>query len=316
MTINLDQLNSRLLNLREARRGPARLLRAANHALRQRHLSERQPLRDALMRAATAGGAPVAQTLEALCVRERDEADRLFEEQQAKVAVESPAAPKALRARLETRRKAMMSAPPGVLPNFNFVILDTPALILPSSGIDMGAPHVEPWNNSAKVSGRWTSGADETLSFVFAWRNPSSAYVVINVESYLAMNGFNLAWASPSFYLGNFVGLDITAFLAVYEWWNQPPISPPTQASQNQRVDGTWATSVGPFDPGGTDSDFVNGLYDLSYRELVIPPQEVAVFEVGVDFWSYIQSDGWTAADFAGGDYQVMCPALVIAILT
>ncbi|MGH6852360.1 MAG: hypothetical protein ACREDJ_04000, partial [Methylocella sp.] len=204
--------------------------------------------------------------------------------------------------------------------NFNFVILDTPALILPSQGINLAPPHIEPWNNVAKINGEWESpypdNAYDTLSFVFAWENPSDRYAVVNVESYLMLNGFCQAWAYGGFYANNIVGLSIDVGLTILEYWNNPPTLPPQQSGAEQTSVSLEAASTGLFALGDYETTGINGLYDVRYDQFVLPPKGVSVFEVGLTIGHNIFGDGYTSIDFSSGDFEVMCPAVAIAILT
>ncbi len=154
------------------------------------------------------------------------------------------------------------------------------------------------------------------MDFVFVWENPSSAYAVVNVGSYLALNGFCTAWAYGGFLPDNWAGLGLHVSLNVFEWWNQPPTIPPNQSTQDQFVGGPTAAANGLFDPGTYTSAAIMGAYDVIYREFILPPKGVAVFEVSFGIVHEIFGDGSLELDFASGAFDIMCPAVVIDILT
>ena len=58
-----------------------------------------------------------------------------------------------------------------------------------------------------------------------------------------------------------------------------------------------------------------SGVYDVNYRSFLIPARGVALFEVTllIGHWT---DGGFIEVDFTSGDFEIMCPAVVIAILT
>jgi len=54
----------------------------------------------------------------------------------------------------------------------------------------------------------------------------------------------------------------------------------------------------------------------FAFRDFIIPSQDLAVFEVRFYTEHFIQGAGNLELDFSSGDFQVMCPALVMAILS
>jgi hypothetical protein len=242
-----------------------------------------------------------------------------------------------LRWDVESRRKMMehfvsqktKALSPGL--NFNFVVLDTPAFVVPSQDIFLHPPHIEPWNNVARFYGEWASPhsypsgyPDPLVSFAFAWRNPSDAAAVINVESALMFNGWCELYTENGWrFEFDFASTDIYADLVVYEWWNQPPTIPPFQPEQRQRVVSLYSASSLPW---SYDSDVssLSGYYDLRYQQFMLPPKGVVVFEVIVNM-KFTFLDPMRGAryllqlncgQFDYPNFQVMCPAVVIAILT
>lgn len=207
--------------------------------------------------------------------------------------------------------------------NFNFVVLDTPLFVLPSRDINLVQTSLAPWNNVAKINAEWNTpypdnGWDD-LSFVFVWENPSDRDAVVNVESYLLLNGFCdvLAEGGPGRVIWGqkYSDLDISVGLNILEYWNNPPTVPSGQNGQYEYAVRLHAHGGGIFGLGDYESSGVNGSYDVIYRMFLIPPKGVAVFEVtlSIDHWT---DGGFIEVDFATGDFEVMCPAVVIAILT
>ncbi len=315
----IDEANLKAeLAVRVGQRRKQLALRQSNSLLRYDRHVERRKLTEKYLLPALAPMGHDAREFETLCTRAREEARRAFQQQKSSLVADTPSIGAALRARLAARRQVASAAAPQF--NFNFVVLDTPTFILPTSGISLGAWHKEPWNNTARLSGVWTSpnsenGWDE-LDFVFVWRNPASTYAVVNVESYLALNGFCAAWADGGVAPENWAGFGLHASLDVFEWWNQPPTVPPAQSTQDQLLNTPNAVADGFFDPGDYESAAIAGNYDVSYREFILPQQGVAVFSVSFGILHEIYGHGGLELDFSGGDFEVVCPAVVIAILS
>lgn len=79
-------------------------------------------------------------------------------------------------------------------------------------------PVLESWDNKAKVESAWQSvnhlGYESGgVGFVFLWTNPNSYSVVLDVQSWVALNGFCTAGSDSSFFGDNFTDLDVTTFL-------------------------------------------------------------------------------------------------------
>jgi hypothetical protein len=255
---------------------------------------------------------------------------RIIEDHKSAVLRESSALARVLRAdaaswreakeHLSSLRKFSPDAQPQPNFNFNFAVVDTPALILATPDVDAGPITVSPWNNVAKLTAEWSTpspdngpyGLDgvDSLRYVFAWQNPSDRYVVINAESYLLLNGFCDILAATN----NRSHLSLSAAMSLWQWWNSPPTLAPSQASAGVTF-ANLAVSAGPFDPGESQSQSIGGIYDLTYQLFLMPPRGVVVFEVSLII-SHYTDGGWVEVDFASGDFETMCPAVVLAIVS
>jgi hypothetical protein len=331
--LNKAELRAALAAGREARRkrSPNPSGSGLAHARRlaaQQGSPERTPLP-----AVAAAGHDVRELRE-LHAQAQSNARHLLTKQRSSSMRRSASSRETLRSDAEGHRKMvehLASRKPDALPpglNFNFVILDTPALVLPTQDIVLNAPHLEPWNNTAKFSAEWDTDTfpgsqfADSVSFVFAWENPHPSATIVNVESALMFNGFCETYASGGWYVINNADLDVYAELDVYEWWNNPPTSPPFQAAQRQHVLRLRSRSEGEFYAWG-DPEWasVSGYYDLRYQQFVLPPRGVAVFEVAVSIEHSFPHLGPSAdsgsvrVDFESEGFEVMCPAVVLAIL-
>jgi hypothetical protein len=190
-------------------------------------------------------------------------------------------------------------------------------MIVPSSGLEVDNFQLAPVNNWAKIKGQWSSSATETLRFIFMWSNPNDRDTVINAASYLAVNGSCQLDANGGF-LGIFPGgtssLALTAFMNIWELWNQPPNSAQTETlsifSQSANGGG-WFGSV-----GAVLSFSVNdSTGDLIYYQLVLPPNAAVAFEVTFQVAPQIDN-GSIEIDFSSGSFEVRCPLVEIGILS
>jgi hypothetical protein len=85
---------------------------------------------------------------------------------------------------------------------------------------------------------------------------------------------------------------------------------------QSQDVVTLDALVNGTFEVGDYESSGINGYYGFNYDQLVIPPGGVTIFEVSVSIGHAIFGHGNTSIDFASGDFEAVCPAVLLAILT
>ena len=139
---------------------------------------------------------------------------------------------------------------------------------------------------------------------------------MVNVASYLTLNGSCKAHANSSFWHGlvapNFSQLSVDAELSVFEWWNEPPTEPLSESGQRQNV--TTLDAEGGVFSGDDKSTPVSANYHITYNNFGIPSNAVAVFEVGVSL-DYKIAEGNLTADFSNDDNVVLCPYLQLEVL-
>ena len=195
------------------------------------------------------------------------------------------------------------------------VTLDKPFLIwaTPHSNIiyDSNAAASNSW---AKILLHRSSGGHDRLSFYFLWDNPSQYYAAINASTSLALNGHCSAYANGNItYLwhvgGNTSSIYVTASLFPWQWWNQPPTF-----AQHDSKDVAWVSANAGF-LDDTEAQNLSGIYDLNANGLILPPGGVMVFEVALDVF-YLIDDGSIDVDFNDGSFEILCPLIVISLLT
>jgi hypothetical protein len=297
--------------------------------LRQENLSQRAQIQanqrnrsERLLSSTLTGTGHDIMELEKICEQTQVEMGQFLEKQKSAVIKRSSSVKDTLRYRTDARRKVIEGL--ALAPIFNSVVLDTPLFILPSQGINLAPPHIQPWNNVAKISGQWETpypdNRSDNVSFVFVWKNPSAKYAVVNVLSSLILNGFCYAWADAGVFVSNLASLIISGRLGILEWWNNPPTSPPEESGQIQDIVDLEAQAYGHiFEVGDYESSAISGYYGFDYQQFVLPPEGVAVFEVELDIFHAIETfggHGSIGVDFASGDFEVMCPAVIIFILS
>lgn len=219
---------------------------------------------------------------------------------------------------IDGRRQAFDTLISAVEPP-NFVVLDSPFLVWPTHGIELLDSNAVPYRSFGKItldSGK-TFGYEE-LGFYFLWENPSDRFAVINVDGYLVFNGVIGAAQDGGFWPGDrYASLSVGGNLHTFEWWNQPPTEPLFQIDQNQHVDSVTATGGEFGDVGDIESENVFRGIDLRHTLFVLPPHGVTVIEVTAVLQYRTGTDsGHVTADFSSGDFQIMCPFVLIAVLT
>ncbi len=193
-------------------------------------------------------------------------------------------------------KELLASRAPGLLApelNFNFVVLDTPAFILPSGDINIVGESVAPWNNVVKFNGEWSSPSSDftegfgAASYVFAWTNTADRPVVLNAESYAVINGFcEIFVGSGGFFTIDQGVIGGNIFLHVLQWWQDPPTEPDFQVGQFANTFSVSADggAAWPFGLGDYESAAFSGTYDVRYNSLSVPAGGTVVFEMQVGY--------------------------------
>jgi hypothetical protein len=197
------------------------------------------------------------------------------------------------------------------------IALDRPFLIWPTLGLEFMDSHYEPWNSWGKVKGRYDDSSYEELSFYFLWENPADTYAVIDSDSWLMAHGHLFAGADGGFWAGNrYASVDASAKLYVWQWWTQPPTQLPPGADQVQPYAYIRAYGGDMFDVGDVEAVDVFRTRDLQQHLMLVPPHSAVVFEVALALNIGVGDDSNAEVDFASGDFEVLCPFVMVDLLT
>jgi len=296
---------------------------------RQADVSERSEIRanrratENLLASSFAKAGFEVDKFDELLAQNRSALRRIAERRKAEAVERSSSAKDTLRHGVESRRKVMEhlaeltppESPTIAVPKF-YELLDRPFTILPTGGVYLHAEHVESANSWAKFTVDSDSVAgSEYLSFYFLWVNPRDTHAVIDVDAYLVLNGFCQVESDGGYFPGiRQSSINLYALLHLLEWWNQPPTSPLRQVDQSQHAFALYIDTGGWLDHNATKSEEVFRGYDLRYNLFLVPPHGVVVFEVALNV-AHISTEGSIHVDFASGDFEVLCPAVLIGML-
>ena len=188
--------------------------------------------------------------------------------------------------------------------------------------------HIEPGNNWAKILtdyevGRWARWFinRDYLVFYFLWDNPFGHDVVVNVSSYLMLNGQCRATA----YAG-LLGIDggeaelyVYAQLSLFEWWNNPATEPLFQPNQQQPVTNPPISVTGPLiwlgKPAEDKFQDVSGPYYVNYNMFRVPSGGTALFEIALRLIYLNVGYAEISSDFVNNDRKILCPYVDLEIL-
>ena len=199
-------------------------------------------------------------------------------------------------------------------PNIQRFLLDTASEIATTPGLAPVAKHIGPQNNSARFHLESTGSGFEQVDFGFLWKNPSDQSALVNVDGYLILNGICQILVSGDFF-GISSGVQIDAFLRIHQLWNSPPTSPAPQSSQYQLALDMALDNPGPFSGGDISSENLFRGFDLQYSTLVVPPLASAGFEILCQIF-YANDDGEVTLFFSDQGRQVLCPGVLLTVMT
>ena len=319
-----SQMKSALSAIREARRKSSSV-QQVDPSERARILANRRAIEKLVASAYAKAGLEIEQ-FDKILAQNQTELRRISEKQRADAVKFASSIKDTLRYGVENRRKTLDHLTT-ITSSFapNYVLLNAPFLIWTTPGMFFDNSQTVPSNSWAKVKVQsehpLKPSGSEDLSFYFLWENPSDRYAVANVDAYLVLNGFLQADAPGGFFAGDRRStVSVKASFYLLEWWNQPPTQPSWQVDQSRDALSVSAYAGDMFDDYHIASDSVFRGYDLRYEFFLIPPNGVVVFEVTMNVSYGAGQDngghGSILADFDSGDLEVICPAVLVAVLT
>lgn len=239
---------------------------------------------------------------------------------QAEAIKNAPAANSALGRQVKARAESLKTLQGS---NFAPVVenIAAPFLIWATPSNTLTGSVIEPFNSHAKFFFSSTAGSGtRELTFYYLWSNPVDRFAVINIDGYLALNGFCRAGEDGGFWPGSrFTSINLTTKMVPLEWWNQPPTSPLFQSSQQEIALNFSASGGGGFgDVGAIEARRVTRASGLGYNHFLIPPLGVTVIEYTLvaSFNSGQDASPSVLVDFDSGDFRVTSPFVTIQILT
>jgi hypothetical protein len=225
---------------------------------------------------------------------------------------------------LSVRLANLKALPPPPDAPAQFVVLDTAAEIFTFPGITLDFMHVgpSPEYNSAKFLLKASAGeagfnAFEQVSFGgFFWQNPSDRPVVVNVHGYIVLNGLCSVFSDGGPFFGSrFSHLFVDVDLQIHELWNDPATSPIGQPGQSQNALSLRCDSSGFLDTGCANGESLFRGFDLQFNQFMVPPKGIARFDIDCLFSSFM-GNGETQSDFSFGGRQLLCPGVLLNVLT
>jgi len=201
------------------------------------------------------------------------------------------------------------------------VIVDKPFLSWTWPGGISVDESMEPGNSWVKIKvddqGLDTHGRLDRLYFYYLWENETAYTSIVDVSAFMTVSGSWEARADiysvhvqddpndPNYDPGDHTSavgsahLEVSAELALYEWWNQPPTLAPLQNAPDQQ------TRISFLNLDLHTPVFRSGLlfnwFALRQNLLVIPPEGLLVAEVSFDVDHKVHA-GRALADFASGE--------------
>jgi len=184
---------------------------------------------------------------------------------------------------------------------------------------------IEPGNSWVKINvddpGLNTHGRLDKLFFYYVWENATAYTSIVDVSAYMTVSGSWEAKADiysvhvqddpndPNYDPGDHTSaggsahLEVSAEMALYEWWNQPPTLAPLQNAPDQQTRISLLNldlQAQPPDPVFR-SGFLFNWFALKQNLLVIPPEGMLVAELSFDVDHKVHA-GRVLADFASGE--------------
>jgi hypothetical protein len=304
-----------LPNIEEVKKvlGPRREARLARAALRRPvSIIPPAPSRQTVESLLSKSGVNVAE-FQKTADEYRIEMRKLAEQNAAKAIAQSPAIQKSLQADLAARSEAVKLLQQLATPDSSPIVLPSPFLIWQSIGVQLDNYQIQPYNNWAKLKHHATSQGSGEVTFYYFWEAPDDVDTVFTVNTVAGVHGHLEADDNTTYWLFSHQAttLDISLELSPFNWSQDSnnPLPGETEYPAELSAYGSgWPISVGAI----VSQDVFRG-YDLGVTDILVHPGQLMVFEV-IMTMQYAMGDGSIDVDFSSGDFQVMCPYVIINI--
>lgn len=307
--------------LKKKAKQSARLIAAAEAApLRFENKDGRKAVAK-LVATAVPGLPALRRQFDAVAHKQKAKAEAVLKKARAAAIKNARSTKSTLAAMVAARLKAfeVLAQPATNVPSTQYFLLNTPFEIASTPGLPLSGSQIVPSNSWAK----FTLRADRkdpkvSASFFYVWVNSLDKYVVINVHGYMVFRGHCFVGVDGGFFPGDhYVKLKIDARLDIFDWTNEPITFPSAPVDQSQNVLTMEESEGGWMSVGALDARDVFRGYDLRHSLLVVPPRATIGFAMTASIDCTTGDDsGLIDVDFASGNFQVMSPAVLVAVVS
>ena len=152
--------------------------------------------------------------------------------------------------------------------------------------------------------------------FSYVWQNPTGNYALINTHGYVIFDGYLKAGTGSGFWPGSRrAKISAEAYMSLHDWGQEPVFPTVTTASHYAAI---LDESDGGFADAGSivDLDLLRGL-DIDHSLYIVKPHGTVGLVVGFRLpYSTGNDGGYVKADFAGGDYRVVSPGVLLQVVS
>ena len=196
---------------------------------------------------------------------------------------------------------------------FQYFLLTTAVDISATPGITLAGTNIAPTNNWVEFQLETSDSSNQEVSFAFSWQNATDKYAVINVDGYLVFNGVCEAISRGGTFPGD-RSSDVNLFAELYLSTNELPGTPSITAASELALS-LKADSGGWFSDGEILYQQLFRGFDLQYQFLLVPPGQAVTIEVACRL-NYTNSDGTANYVFVTMGRQVLCPAVLVTVVS
>lgn len=246
----------------------------------------------------------------------RYQADRrkLLAQDRQRAISESATIKKELDREVAARRK-MIKNFSELLPASKFIIIDHPFRIWETPNVEVDEILRVPYGSFAKI--KHTAKAYDTawLTFYYLWQNPTDAYMVINADSFMVLNGYAEAHDTTGLWLVEHdpTSLDLSVKFQLFKWstgdTHQLPGPPDESVAHLSAYGEGWINADADYSVSQT----IYRGYNMLAETVLVEPSEAIIFELTLAIADNVD-DGYTSLDFSSGSFQVTNPGLWIRV--